>query len=599
MLRRKPDRYEVVVEVKGRPSIDGVFDEEAMAMERAKFLLGQARFTSVRVAKVNSAGKEETLFEKVATGGGKVTTISHIETAAVCRDVFQVYTFDARMTLLRLLRGYWDEQQVIPTEQLHRYFPLRYLEREAVLFNPAISRLATLQAPQLGVKVFDRQDELQRFFIRIKELAQEGKELAATDQALMSGGTSALLLAAVEHPPEQRDRVITHAFSTALEPHREWRAKVAALLRFHRPGDAESTRLIDEFLAETLDGREPIKALIGYAPDLGTALLTLCATLRGDLDDRLPATDELLKVSDAIAYGGFVRTEEALLTRIAGGLEGTHPLTRHGEAAEARIFQSIADRLIGEDGFRGGSVLATALTRRGKMAMGKGGQDLGLEETVKRLAGRLPVPAARIGYVLDLAGTPYGRRKISFLMEQVAQMFAGVRSAAELALPGMPATEVRRRYSERLSTANVPKALADALLAKMAIIPGIDGGPAAGLPNTMDLSARKVPRLVLSHDDQHHVLAEAGNLRIGRSGDCGIVLTVASASRYHAMVSVREAGFVLEDLSRNGTEVKPWKSTSRILSKGDIIPLTGRGEIFIGSREAGETPARITWEVDA
>ncbi|MFX5821146.1 hypothetical protein ABTE22_19135, partial [Acinetobacter baumannii] len=87
---------------------------------------------------------------------------------------------------------------------------------------------------------------------------------------------------------EERDRIVTHAFGTLLEPHREWGAKLAAVLRLHQEGDGENSRLVDEFAAEIVDGREPIRALIGYAPDLGSAILALLATLRGDLDDRLP-----------------------------------------------------------------------------------------------------------------------------------------------------------------------------------------------------------------------------------------------------------------------------------------------------------------------
>ena len=43
--------------------------------------------------------------------------------------------------------------------------------------------------------------------------------------------------------------------------------------------DPDGVTTIDQFLAETIDGRDPIKALIGYSPDLGSALLGLLATL--------------------------------------------------------------------------------------------------------------------------------------------------------------------------------------------------------------------------------------------------------------------------------------------------------------------------------
>lgn len=601
-LRRAPCRFEVIVEAKGRASIDGVFDDEKSAVERARYLLAQARFTAVRVSRVNGAGKEETVFEKSYSGGGKVTTISPVDEANVCGSVYDVYSFESRKTLLRLLRAYWDEQQVIPAEQLHRYYPLRYLEREAVLFNPAVSRLAVLQAPRLGVTVFNRQDTLLRMFVQIKELAQKGDELAAFDRALMTGGTAGLTTAvAAAIPSEERDRAITHAFAAALEQNREWRSKVGTLLRFHDPMDGESARLVDQFVAETVDGREPIRALIGYSPDLASAILSLTAALRGELDDRLPHTDEMLDLSNAVAHGTFPNTETAILNRIAGALDGTSPLTRQGKAADGKAFGVIAGKLVMADGFRGGGPIAVALTRRGKMAMGQNDRDLPFEETVVRLCAKLATAPAQIGFLLDLASTSYGRRRMSFLLEQVATLFAGVRSAEELAPAGVPAVDIRRRYEERLRAANVPKVLADALVARIAAMPDVvDPNTPRSIMSieTLDLKRKPEPRLLISFAGRRHILPEDGSeLLIGRGHDCQILLDLASASRHHAKLTAAGGEFRLEDLSRNGTDVKVGVAPVRTLGKGESVRLVDRGEILIGSPGSGETVARIAWDV--
>lgn len=595
-------KYEVVVELKGRPSIDGVFDDETLAMERAKFLLAQARFTAVRVVRTNQAGKEETVFEKAYAGGGKVTTISHIDEAAPCGDVLQVYGFDSRMTLLRLLRSYWDDQQVIPAEQLHRYMQLRYLEREATLFNPALSRLATLQAEALGVKVFDRQDELARWFVRLKELAQEGAaDLADFDRALTSGGTAGLLAAAASRPADERDRIVTHAFSTHLEPYREWGPKLRAVLRFHDEDDRESIRVVDEFLAEIMDGREPVRALLGYCPDLASALLSLIAVVHGDLDDRLPHTDDLLALSRAAAAGGLERLERALLNRVAGALDARHPLAKQGPAAEAKAFHLIADRLATADGFRGGPDMASALTRRAKLAFAINGNDLPFEEAVARLSGRFSTPAARLGYLLDLGASPVGRRRISYVIGLVAGIFESAQTASELAPIGVEAEEARRRMGERLRKAGVPRALADALVMRMTMMsshpPPVKHGVLTA--DTMDVDRMKVPaRLALSYHGHRCVIPDEGaELVIGRSHDCHVLLDLASASRHHAVVRAERDGFVLEDLSRNGTELVVAQQNPRVLNKGDRVLLGRTGEIVIGSRQAGEEPARITWEI--
>lgn len=606
MSKRRAVRFEVVVEQGGKPSIDGVFDDEKSATERASYLLRLARFPVVRVVRVNGVGEEETVFQKASAGGGtRPTTISPIAEANLCADVLQVYGFDSRMTLLRLLRGYWDEQGVIPAEQLHRYFPLRYFEREALLFNPAVSRLAVLQAPLLGVKPHERHDQLTRMFAALKELAQRSaEELAPYDRALARGGVGGLLAAVVDRPLEERDRIVTHAFGALMEPHRDWGAKLAAVLRLHQEGDTENTRLVDEFAAEIVDGREPIRQLIGYSPDLASALLALLATLRGDLDDRLPNTDTLLALSNAVGGGGFRRVRDALLQRIRGGIEGLTPLTKTGGGSEVKAFQAIVDGMAVFDGLMGGPAMAEALTKRGKTAWATGGVDLPFEETALRLAGRLTTPASRLGFLLDLATSDYGRRKISFLIQRVADEFGRIQSAAELAAPGVSVQEVRDGLGRRLRAAGIPRALADGLIAKIAAIP--DELRAATVPSglrrqeTVDARDPRAapPRLTVTYQGRGVSLPDAGEeLLIGRAAECGITLDHASASRRHVAIRLRDGVWVAEDLSRNGTRLTPAGGESRLLKQGEVATLAGRGEIVIGSLDLGEQPARIGWDV--
>ncbi len=604
MSNRRNVRFEVVVEQGGKPNIDGVFDDEKAATERAGYLLRLAKFPVVRVVKVNGVGKEETIFQKSSAGGSKLTTISTINDANLCTDVLQIFSFESRMTLLRLLRGYWDDQGVIPAEQLHRYFPLRYFEREALLFNPSITRLSTLQAPMLGIKPTERYDQIMRMFTALKELAQQSDSLKPYDQALARGGISGLLAASIDRPVEERDRIITHAFGSMLEPHREWGAKVQAVLRLHQEGDAENTRLVDEFLAEIVDGREPIRALIGYSPDLASALLSLQATLRGDLDDRLPNTDALLALSNAVGGGGFRNVQAALLNRLCGGIDGLTPLTRTGPGSEAKAFQSIVDGMIVFDGFMGGPTMAEALTKRGKVAWGLGGVDLPFEDTVLRLSSRLGSAAARLGFLLDLATSDFGRRKVSFLIQRVAEEFNQVKSAAELAAPGVLLSEVRDGLGRRLRAAGIPRALADGLIAKIAMIP--DEQRVLTIPTAPrqleTIDARSLPRaagrITVTHQGKTIALPDQGaEVVIGRAAECGIILDHASASRRHVAIRVQDGACVVEDLSRNGTRLMLANGETRLLKQGEIIPLSGRGEIIIGSLDLGEHPARIGWEV--
>ena len=347
--------------------------------------------------------------------------------------------------------------------------------------------------------------------------------------------------------------------------------------------------------------------------------------MHGDLDDRLPLTGELLALSNALGGGGLPETRGALLRRIQGGLGGLTPLTRTSDSAEGRAFQAILDRLEGFDGYLGGPGMADALTRRAKMVWGADGQDAAFDATVQRLAGRLPTPAQRIGYLLDLATSAFGRHRASVLIRQVAGEFERVGSARELAAPGVSVDEVRAGLGRRLRAAGIPRALAEGLIARIASIPDGQrslGTPLPGTPlpdtpllgapapaehapvrtgaETIDARApRTVPaRLVLSFRGRSHRIPDDGpHLVIGRSSQCRIMVDVPSASRRHAALSEQDGVFVLEDLSRNGTRVEAPGAEPRTLAQGDRLPLGPRGEILIGSPDLGEEPARIAWEI--
>ncbi|WP_245986930.1 FHA domain-containing protein [Azospirillum thermophilum] len=247
--------------------------------------------------------------------------------------------------------------------------------------------------------------------------------------------------------------------------------------------------------------------------------------------------------------------------------------------------------------------MAEALVKRGKTVWAAGGVDLPFEDAVLRLTNRLGGPGARICFLLDLATSPFGRRKLSVLIPRVAEEFERIGSAAELTAPGVTPQEVRDGFGRRLRAAGIPRALAEGLIAKITAIPDEKRVTAPLISHsheTYDIRNPEppAPRLVLTYQGRELVLQEGGaELVIGRATDCGIVLDHASASRRHLLVGVRGDGFVVEDLSRNGTCLVPAGGEPRLLRQGDLAPLAGRGEIVIGSTEIGEKPARIAWEV--
>jgi hypothetical protein len=310
--------------------------------------------------------------------------------------------------------------------------------------------------------------------MRLKQLAQTSDTLASYGKALAQGGLAALQERMAETcAPTEHDRIISYAFGRLLEGHRDWGAKTRSLLRLleEEGYDPDGVSVIDQFLAETIDGRDPIKALIGYSPDLGSALLGLLATLNGRLDDRHPFTPVLMDLSNALARWHLPEVEEALLRRIRAGLDGHHPLSREGARGEASAFHRIVAGLACFSGFRGGPEVSAALTRRAKTALRFGESDLPFETAVQQLCGSLKASGAQIGFLLDLAETDFGRQKGVFLFGSLSRIFNHLRSARDLAPAHVPIDDIRRELGGRLRRAGIPRDLADQLMYKIAGLP--------------------------------------------------------------------------------------------------------------------------------
>ena len=355
---KKQARFEVVVDQGGHSSIDGIFDDDRQAIERATYLLSLAKYSRVQVVQVGKH-TQTVIFERAsqAAAAWKSSASPPIDEAHFCTDVLDVYSYPSRMTLLRLTRRYADRQIAVPSETLHDWIALRMIEREGMLLNSGITRLAKIQTKDVACFIPERERELGALWMRLKQLAQTSDTLAPYAKLLALEGMTALQERIADScAPAEHDRVMSYAFGRLLEGHREWCNKIHSLLTILEDEDCDpdGVSAIDQFLAETIDGRDPIKALIGYSPDLGSALLGLLATLNGRLDDRLPFTPVLMDLSNALARWHLPEVEAALLRRIRAGLDGHHPLSKEGHANQRRRFPP----------HRGGSRLLQRLSRR-------------------------------------------------------------------------------------------------------------------------------------------------------------------------------------------------------------------------------------------
>ncbi|HEY0838372.1 MAG TPA: FHA domain-containing protein [Azospirillum sp.] len=611
-MRRRTYTYEVYVETQGKPQIDGTFEAETDARARASYLLGLAKYTAVRVVQVDGRGAQTVLFEKTYQGGGKVVTVGALDEAPLCDTAAEVYRYPARRALAQVMRPWCDEQSLIPLEVLHKPLLLRQIEREDVLFNQMVSRIAAVQARQARLDAGARADALRRLFRDVYENAKHAETLEPWARHLRAQGLSSLLDSV---PEGERERAVTYALASWIETARDWPEKLAALCDlFDSAGGGAigpaAVAVLDEAVAETLDGNQPIRALLGYAPDLAAALTALAHLARGTLDDRHAGTPALRRLGAMIGRHALPVTRGVLLARIAHSLDSATPLTRLGRAADAPALRDLLPLLRETGGFKGGGVMCVGVTRRAQTAFGGTLEDLPVEEAVMAILEGLPDPGTRAGYLLDLLATEFGRKRASFLVQRLALIFTGVQSMRDFFggnADAWSADETRRNFRARLDAGGIRPDIADLFMRRLEQLALTGDAPARPVPTAAaavervtldpvevktvclriqglaDPTEVKGPHLVLYHQgDEHVVDQQAGEYLIGRAAECDLVVNIPTASRRHATIRAHEGGFVLVDHSRNGTWVR-LGVRKPVMVKDAGLPLSGTGTLYLGA----------------
>ena len=152
MFNRKVE-YEILVGSGNRWIIDSTHRIKVDAMGRAQALLGANQHDGVKVTREVDESGEEVVFQQECAGRAeKPITISPIENAAICATLDDLATFDARKTIRRVMRNYFDEYNLTATELMHGSGLLRRMMCTDQLFNQAINRIASIQVRVLDVK---------------------------------------------------------------------------------------------------------------------------------------------------------------------------------------------------------------------------------------------------------------------------------------------------------------------------------------------------------------------------------------------------------------------------------------------------------------
>jgi hypothetical protein len=471
-------RYEVYGHDGRRWLIDCVRDSRAAALMRCEELAEDTRaaFNLLQVVDAGrSDGCERVIHEQaVHRKQASRPRMQTVKDASYCEQLVDYYALHARLVVGRLLRPFLDDERVTALELLHDYTRLRRLMRDDRLYPLALNHVASLQARMADRPAADRRAEIDRAVQQIIERARGGHAYAGLSRALAAGGLPAACAALpADATPEQTRLYLSAAIARLLRDQADWPDKLTALLDLvaRADGSEAGCALVDEAVAEILQSADAVETLLGHAPSLADRVIARIRLARGELHmagDRPPAArtgagagaeadapDLAQRLSRAFVQAPAIwqQAPRTLMHQAESVLHGTRPLANQA-TQEAEAFERVVAALHGVGGLAGGPETADAVTRRARLVYGDAFENLPPRPSVEKVADLLSPRAARIGYLLALAASPFGRKYAHVMVAVLTDTLKGLTSREALLADGGDPREIQkmvRELTDRLS----------------------------------------------------------------------------------------------------------------------------------------------------
>lgn len=450
--------YDVFIYEDERWLVDSHHEVRSAAVERAEILIGEKRFEGVRVvAESLRTGDEEILIEEMFDLGDKPVKIVPIEEAPVCDTLADFYKFPARQAAGRLLRELLEQKGVTALELAFDYGMLRLLERDDKLFPAAISRIGTIHAKKTGKKPADCNDKLYAVFNEIKENAR----VAGEDQTRVGMLENLGLKGLADQAPkgDGRNAFVLGALALTVQKRGDWSDKVLLIMEL---AEKAPDKLVEEFLdgiaAEVLESPTAVTDLFGGFADPLTALRDMIRLAQGRCKTK-NSRSCIEAFNTFMAERPMPKTEEVLLGRVARTIAGIRPLTREGPKADQDALRGLIREVTDAAGIAGGPDMAGAIVGRARIAFSEQ-DDLTTEEAISHVLALLPYRAVRLGFLLDMIGSPIGQKNEQAVLNVMARLVQQLTSLSSLVPADMPrdeVTHVMAALKEKLASDALPE----------------------------------------------------------------------------------------------------------------------------------------------
>ncbi len=446
-----------------------VHETRSVSIEQAQEILEDGRYGGVRVVAEGERTGVETVFEEFVEGfDDKPVTIVSIDKAPLCSTFGDFFELESRRAVGRVLRNHLERLGRSALEVMYDSGQIRALENNDSLFPQAVQQIAGAQSRGTDIKPSLRADELYKAIDQIRKKAVSVAKDDTGYQVLKSKGIDALIKAMNDnHGADEALYFIRLALARYLGDGGDWNSKIELMIDLAVKGiSSEGVSLIDEVMAEILDGLPAVREVLAGQPDAATANRILILLCMGRVKAPPNALSCIGAFTDVMGRLALPISQSVLNGHVSSFLGGIRPLTKEGYEADRKAFGIMVRDLVDIAGIQGGPNMCGAVTQRARIAFSAGNENLTFSDAMARIINLLPHRAARIGYLVELSLSGVSRENKGIVLAALSRTVKQLTSLAALVPTGSSRAVTEsaiQGLKQRLMSDDIPQEWRDAL----------------------------------------------------------------------------------------------------------------------------------------
>lgn len=417
--------YEIHIKpAKGKWKMAGVMESRDAAIRHARELSGSG--VAVQVTKETHQPQDGNYLSVCILREGMTNSWSRdpnagkvdLVEALPCFQPGDLYSFESRQTIARLLRDSLARWRITPLELLHHPGHLERLESTGTVLQAAVQKVAVAQSQAGEGSVAERVKTLHKLISDTMKIVfvDHGKDKLPTfDKSDFTALTEQL----DGHP--RSEYLLNAAIAHELEQCESWDQKLSTVLQWITELPASETakrhalNSIDGFVAEIMSASSAVKDVLGQQETLGNAIALLVRLFSGQLADGTQFGEGVLALNRYLATDRLPQSKMAIAGRILTELESNQRLAPKSIDDELIITKKIGAQItIASNNFLPQEQVLDAFRERTKRFL--------VPETLEQILAGAENPAHRAGKLIMLSEHLVGNAN----RQQLAKILIGM-----------------------------------------------------------------------------------------------------------------------------------------------------------------------------